>query len=270
MWVARDSALYWVDIKGLKIFRLDETGIARSWKTPFRIGSLAPRASGGFVSGTERGLAFIDLDALRFELFADPEPDLPENRFNDGKLDREGRFWAGTMDDAEQSATGALYRLDAQRNLSSIDRGYRVTNGPAFSVSGRRMYHNDSARQVTYVFDLDDQGTPSNRSVFARYGDGDGFPDGITVDRDDCLWIAFWDGWCVRRFSPSGECVETIAMPVQKPTSLAFGGAKLDQLYITSASVGVSQSEKGTQPCAGGLFMVETNTAGLLDTPFEG
>jgi sugar lactone lactonase YvrE len=270
VWVAAEGALYWVDIKGFKIFRVDRTGALHQWDTPFRIASLAPRRDGGFVAGTDRGFAFVDLEARRFEPFADPEADLADNRFNDGKLDREGRFWAGTMDDTERGATGSLYRLDSDRGWSRWDEGYRVTNGPAFSVSGRRMYHNDSGRQATYVFDLDGQGTPSNRRLFAQFGDGDGYPDGMTVDAEDCLWIAFWDGWCVRRFSPSGECLATIELPVQKPTSLAFGGPALDRLYITSASIGLSDSDRAIQPCAGGLFMLDSGTTGLADTPFAG
>lgn len=113
VWVARDEALYWVDIKGFKIFRLDRAGDINHWNTPFQIASLAPRRGGGFIAGTDQGLAEVDLDSIRFEPFVNPEADRANNRFNDGKLDRAGRFWAGTMDDTEQAATGALYRLDA-------------------------------------------------------------------------------------------------------------------------------------------------------------
>jgi sugar lactone lactonase YvrE len=270
VWDPRDRALYWVDIKGLKVFRLDSLGELTSWDTPFRVCSLAPRRAGGFVAGTERGFAFVDLDAGSFEPLAHPEPDRPGNRFNDGKLDRAGRFWAGTMDDAERSASGALYRLDRDRSWKRLDDGYRVTNGPAFSRDGTRMYHNDSALQTTFMFDLDDEGMPSNRRIFARFGDGDGYPDGMTVDSDDCLWIAFWDGWCVRRFSPQGDCLEAVRVPVQKPTSCSFGGEQLKQLYITSASIGLSDDERADQPCAGGLFMLDTPHAGLEDATFEG
>ena len=270
VWVAQEAALYWVDIKGLKIFRLDAQGGLQSWDTPFRIGSLGPRARRGFIAGTERGLAEVDLDARRFEPFANPEAHLPGNRFNDGKLDRVGRFWAGTMDDAERSASGSLYRLDPDRRWTMLDGGYSVTNGPAFSVAGKRMYHNDSGQRLTYMFDLAGDGTPSNRSIFLRHGEGDGYPDGMTVDAEDCLWIAFWDGWCVRRFSPAGELLETVELPVQRPTSCAFGGERLTQLYITSATIGLGAAERASQPCAGGLFMLDTATAGIADTPFAG
>ena len=270
VWDPRDEALYWVDIKGLKIFRRDQAGVVRTWETPFRIASLAPRRDGGFIAGTDRGFAEIDLANETYEPFHHPEAHLPDNRFNDGKLDREGRFWAGTMDDTEQAATGALYRLDHDRSSRRFDDGYRVTNGPAFSRSGRTMYHNDSGRQLTYAFDLDDSGAPSNRRVFARFGEGQGYPDGMTVDSEDCLWIAFWDGWCVRRFSPAGECIATIDLPVQMPTSCAFGGPSLGELYVTSASIGLSPSQREGQPQAGGLFLLDTGCFGLADTPFEG
>jgi len=270
VWHAREQALYWVDIKGLKIFRRDQAGEVREWATPFRIGSLAPREGGGFIAGTERGFAEVDPAAGRYEPFDQPEADRPGNRFNDGKLDRDGRFWAGTMDDSEQAATGALYRLDPDRSSHRVDDHYRVTNGPAFSRSGRLMYHNDSARQRTYVFDLDERGSPSNRREFARFGEGQGYPDGMTVDAEDCLWIAFWDGWCVRRFSPDGECVATIDLPVQKPTSCAFGGPSLDEFYVTSATIGLDPSARARQPFAGGLLMLNTGCVGLADVAFQG
>jgi sugar lactone lactonase YvrE len=152
----------------------------------------------------------------------------------------------------------------------AVDGGYSVTNGPAFNVAGDRMYHNDSGRQITYMFDLDEEGRASNRRPFAQYAAGDGYPDGMTVDAEDCLWIAFWDGWCVRRFSPAGECLATVQLPVQKPTSCAFGGADLSQLYVSSASIGLSADDKARQPCAGGLFMLDTGIAGIADTPFAG
>ncbi|HEY0165193.1 MAG TPA: SMP-30/gluconolactonase/LRE family protein, partial [Sphingomicrobium sp.] len=130
VWVEREAALYWVDIKGWKIFRIDEAGERREWTTPFRVGSLVPRASGGFIAGTDEGIAEIDLDAGRFTIIDNPEAHLPDNRFNDGKVDRSGRFWTGTMDDTEQQATGTLYRVAPDLTASAIDGGYKITNGP--------------------------------------------------------------------------------------------------------------------------------------------
>ncbi len=270
VWVARDAALYWLDIKGRKIFRLDDTGAVTQWETPLRVGSIAPRASGGFIAGTDRGFATFDPVSGRLDLLFNPEPDRPGNRFNDGKVDRAGRFWAGTMDDSESAAAGALYRLDSAGTATRIDDGYRVTNGPAFSPDGRRMYHNDSARQVTYAFDLDADGSASNRREFIRFGQGDGYPDGMTVDAEGGLWIAFWDGWCVRRFSPGGELIATIDVPAQRPTSCTFGGPRLDRLYISSARIGLDAQAMAQQPCAGGLFLVSPGVRGLADVPYAG
>lgn len=270
VWVEREQALYWVDIKGYRIFRLAEGNQLTQWETPFRVGSIAPRETGGFVGGADGGFAAIDLDRGHFEIFASPEPDRPNNRFNDGKTDRAGRFWAGTMDDTESEASGALFRLGFDLRWTRMDDGYRVTNGPAFSPGGRLMYHADSARQIIYVYDVDEGGDLGERNLFARFGENDGYPDGMTVDAEGCLWVAFWDGWCVRRFSPSGECIHIIDLPVQRPTSLTFGGPDLDRLYVTSASIGLDELARKMQPHAGGLFRCDPGVRGLADMPFGG
>ncbi len=270
VWVAAEQALYWVDIKGRKIFRVDAADRLTTWETPFRIGSLAPRESGGFIAGTEHGFAHVDPASDLFELLFDPEEERETNRFNDGKVDRQGRFFAGTMDDEEQRDSGAFYRLHSDLTCVRVDDGYRVTNGPAFSPDGTVMYANDSARQVTYAFHLAPDGTPVGRREFARYGEGQGYPDGLTVDAEGCLWIAFWDGWCLRRLSPGGEVMSEHRLPVAKPTSCAFGGPSLDRLYVTSASIGVSESERGMQPNAGGLFTLSPGVQGVADRPFAG
>jgi sugar lactone lactonase YvrE len=271
VWDPRDGALYWVDIKGKRIFRRHfESGEVTQWRPPFPICSLAPRESGGFVAGSENGFAFIDFNTHAFILHANPEPERETNRFNDGKLDRNGHFWAGTMDNEEVLASGALYRLDADLNWHRIDDDYRVTNGPAFSPGGRIMYHNDSARQTTFAFDLDEAGNAANRRIFLQFGEEDGFPDGMTVDAEGCLWIAFWDGWCLRRYSPGGELIRTLDLPVQRPTSCAFGGPDLDHLFITSASVGLDGKALEGQPLAGGLFVLKPGVSGLPDPLFLG
>jgi sugar lactone lactonase YvrE len=270
VWVAREAALYWLDIKGRKIFRLSDGGELSQWPTPFRVGSIAPRSSGGFIAGTDQGIAEIDLSSGRLNILFNPEEELPSNRFNDGKVDRSARFWAGTMDDEEKKASGTLYRFEHDLGWTAVDTDYKVTNGPAFSPDGKLMYHNDSGRQLTYVFDLDEDGNASNRRTFLQFGEGDGFPDGMTVDAEGCPWIAFWDGWCVRRFSPGGELLQKLQMPVARPTSCAFGGPNLDRLYITSASIGLDETALSMQPNAGGLFMVTPGVQGIADIPFAG
>jgi len=270
VWVAAERALYWVDINGRRIFRLSESGERREWPTPMRVGSIAPRARGGFIAGTDRGIALVDLDQDWFEVVASPEQHLPHNRFNDGKVDRQGRFLAGTMDDREKGSAGALYRIDPDRTCTAIDGGYGITNGPAFSPDGARMYHSDTLRQVTYAFDLDAAGEATNRRVFVQFGAGDGHPDGMTVDAEGCLWIALWGGWCVRRFSPDGDLLRTVEMPVEQPSSCAFGGPGLDRLYVTSATKGLDQTALAMQPNAGGLFMLIPGVRGIPDLPFAG
>lgn len=269
VWAAAEQALYWVDIPARQVFRWHAAEGLRTIAVEQHVCSILPRAGGGFIGGGYDG--FIAVSAgFAVTPLGQPEPDLPGNRFNDGKIDRAGRLWAGTMDRAEAQASGSLYRLDPDLSWARIDGGYRVTNGPAFSRDGRRMYHTDSALQTVYAFDLGADGTVGERRVHLRFGEGDGYPDGMTVDSEDCLWIAFWDGWCVRRFAPSGELLATLAMPVQRPTSVAFGGPDLDELFVTSAARDLTEAEREGQPQAGGLFRVRPGVTGIAELPFAG
>jgi len=269
VWDAREDALYWADIPERLVFRWSQRDGARTISVPGHICSLLPRASGGFIGAGYDGFLEIAAD-LTVSPLGDPEPELPNNRFNDGKVDRAGRFWAGTMDRTEREASGSLYRLDPGLAWQRIDSGYRVTNGPAFSADGRTMYHTDSARQTVYAFDLAADGSAANRRTFLQFGQGEGYPDGMTVDAEDCLWIAFWDGWCVRRFSPAGERLTELAVPAQRPTSCTFGGPGLDRLFITTASRDLSADELAAQPYAGGLFMTVPGVTGLAEPLFAG
>ena len=269
VWVEREQALYWVDIPQRLVFRWSQDQGARTIPVTHHICALLPRAAGGFIGGGYDGFLKIAQD-LSVQVIADPEPDLPANRFNDGKVDRSGRLWAGTMDRHEREASGSLYRLDPDRSWQRIDSGYKVTNGPAFSRDGRTLYHTDSARQTVYAFDLAEDGSAANRRVHLQFGDGDGYPDGMTVDAQDCLWIAFWDGWCVRRFSPAGERLAELRVPAQRPTSCAFGGPALDRLFITTASRDLTPQELEGQPNAGGLFMTSPGVTGIAEPLFAG
>jgi sugar lactone lactonase YvrE len=269
IWDAREQAVYWVDIPEKRVFRWSEADGTRTVAGDRHICSLLPRETGGFIGGGYDGFLEIGPD-LAVSVIADPEPELADNRFNDGKVDRAGRFWAGTMDRTEREASGSLYRLDPDLRWTRIDSGYRVTNGPAFSRDGRTMYHTDSARQVVYAFDLGKDGRASNRRVHLQFGEGDGYPDGMTVDAEDCLWIAFWDGWCVRRFSLAGERIAELRVPAQRPTSCAFGGANLDRLFITTASRDLTSEELAAQPYAGGLFMTSPGVTGIAEPLFAG
>lgn len=269
VWIAREAALYWVDIPEQKLFRWSEAEGLRIIDPGFHLCSIAARAKGGYVGAGYDG--FCEIDAQhRLTLIGNPEPDLPANRFNDGKVDRAGRFWAGTMDRTEREASGSLYRLDPNLSWTRIDSEYRVTNGPAFGLDGRTLYHSDSALQRVYAFDLADDGSVSNRRVHLQFGDGDFYPDGMTIDAEDCLWIAFWDGWCVRRFSPAGEKLAELRVPAQRPTSVAFGGPDLDMLFVTTARRDLSPDELTGQPQAGGLFLVRPGVRGVAEPMFAG
>lgn len=269
VWVAAEQALYWVDIPERRVFRWSEAEGVRTIPVTRHVCSLLPHAEGGFVGGGYDG--FLRLDpALGVAVIGHPEPHLPDNRFNDGKVDRAGRLWAGTMDRTEATSSGSLYRLDPDLRWHLIDSGYHVTNGPAFSRDGRTLYHTDSGRQTVFAFDLAEDGSVGERRVHLRFGEGDGYPDGMTVDAEDCLWIAFWDGWCVRRFAPDGTRLAEVPVPVQRPTSCAFGGPDLEELFITSARRDLSAAELEGQPLAGGLFRTRPGVRGIADTLFAG
>jgi len=271
VWLNREGSLYWVDLKAPAIWRLHAaSGRTSCWDAPCRISAIAPRLSGGFIAATERGFALIDPAKDQFEILFTPEPDRPGNRFNDGKVDRYGWFWAGTMDDAEERATGALYRLAPDLDCTRLDDGYRVTNGPAFSPDGSHLYHADTAEQRVFRFTLDAAGFPLTREVFLQFESGDGYPDGMTVDAEGCLWIDLWDGWCVRRFAPDGRPLARISVPTQRPTSCAFGGHAMDTLYITSARYGLSEADLVPQPLAGALFAGKPGVKGVNQPLFAG
>lgn len=262
-WDPRDASLWWVDILGPAVWRWTAEGVRR-FDPPFQVTALAPHTAGGFIAATARGPAHIDPLADRWEPFevGNPEPDRPANRTNDGKLDRAGRFWFGTMSDGE-APTGAFYRVDHDGATTRVGDGYRVTNGPAFSPDGRTMYAADSPLRLIHAYDLAADGTATNRRDFARFEPYGGAPDGMTVDCEGALWCAFWDGGCLRRFAPDGARLAEIPVPVRRPTSVTFGGPDLATLYITSASVDLA----GT-PGAGDVYALKPGVAGLPDTLF--
>jgi sugar lactone lactonase YvrE len=267
LWSDRQQALFWVDILGQSVFRLrlEDAQVAR-WDMPEMIGWLIEREHGaGFVAGFQSGFAYLELDPLRIRPIANPEPECTDHRMNDAKADVHGRIWAGTMPVAADRPTGALYRLDAQGRVTCWDRGYIVTNGPAFSADGRFAYHNDSGRALVYRFELDADGGLCNRSVFLEFGPQDGKPDGMTVDAEGGLWIAMWGGARVSRFTPDGLCDRSIGLPASQITSCCFAGPALDRLFVTSASEGVRD-----EPLAGSLFEVDARVRGFPARRFSG
>lgn len=238
-WSDRDRCLYWVDIKGRQIFRIKADGSGeQSWATPTEIGFIVedPR-SDSFLGALRKGVANIVLPHgggnAQIDYIAEPENALQQNRFNDGSIDRHGNVWAGTMDDDEQQATGNWWHMDAQGQVRRQLSGFRVTNGPAFSPDGLHIYLNDSALRRTYRASYDANGLTSELHLWQQFDAEDGYPDGMTFGPDGLLWIAFWDGSCLRGFDEGGALQCQIALPVRRPTKPAFGPN--GQGFVTSA-----------------------------------
>lgn len=263
VWIAREAAVYFVDIKGSRICRLDtRSGERRTWDAPSAPGFIAPMDDGAFVCGLKNGLHRFDPQTGAFELITPVEPGKPDNRINDGCVDAKGRLWFGTMHDPETQPSGALYRLAPDGELCCEDQGYVVTNGPATSPDGRTLYHTDTFKGVIYAFDLDTEGRPSNRRPLIRI-EGAGHPDGTIVDSEGCLWIGLWGGWRAERWSPEGRKLSEVALPCANVTKVALGGPDLKTAYVTTAWAGLSPAEREAQPEAGSLFSFRTEVAGL-------
>ncbi len=269
VWSVDEQALYWVDIKRALLQRLSpKTGQHDTWKMPSEIGSYALRETGGAIVALRTGFAFFSFENGAIEPIFDPEADLPGNRFNDGKCDRQGRFWAGTMVESESAPNAAFYRLDADRSCRTMRTGVTVSNGLGWSPDNKIMYYTDSPTHNIYAYDFDlASGTISNERVFVH--DEDGFPDGLTVDSEGYVWSAKWNGWKVVRYAPDGSVDRVVKMPVQRPTSCMFGGPDLKQLYVTSASIDLSPEELVRQPLAGSVFVIETDVAGLPEPKYR-
>ena len=254
VWDWREGRLYWVDIKAPGVHAWDaRTGRLTRWPMPQPIGAVGLRERGGLVGAFRDGFGFIDLASGAVTPIVDPEADQPGNRFNDGKVDPPGRFWAGTMDDGEQQPSGHLYRLDADLAVERFPAGFVVTNGIDWSRDGRTLYFVDSAERAIYAcaFDMA-AGRPGDRRLFARVRPQHGFPDGLAVDADDHVWSAHWDGGRVTRYRPDGSVEQVIEMPVPRCTSCCFGGDGLDTLFVTSAAIGLAVPP----PQSGDVFAV--------------
>ena len=269
VWSVAEQALYWVDIERPSLQRFDpDTKVHQTWPMPSRIGSFALRQAGGFVAALQTGLAFFDAETGRIDPIANPENHL-QTRFNDGKCDRNGRFWVGTTDINFREPIGSLYRFDADRQLHTMRTNVTVSNGLGWSPDNRTMYYTDSTTRSIFAYDFElETGDISNERIFAHHKIG--APDGLTVDAEGFVWGARWDGWQIIRFAPDGTIDRVVEMPVQRPTSCMFGGANLSQLYITSASAWLSEAELARQPLAGSVFVVETDVPGLPEPLFAG
>ncbi|MGH8298416.1 MAG: SMP-30/gluconolactonase/LRE family protein [Steroidobacteraceae bacterium] len=264
VWVERESALWFVDIKLRRAHRWDPAQREhRFWAAPGQPGFLVPLRGGGFIVGLESGLHRFDPQTREFVHLVDVEPNRPANRLNDGCVGPGGALWFGSMHDPEVEPSGALYRMDAHGRCKVLDKGYVITNGPAFSPDGRVFYHTDTRERAVYAFDRPEPDTLVHKRLFVRIEEGAGHPDGTTVDEEGCVWLALWGGWGVRRYSPAGQLLATVRLPCANVTKIAFGGADLRTAYVTTACKGLTQEERAAQPLAGDLFSFQAPAPGL-------
>lgn len=274
-WHAAQAAWYWVDIPSRRIWRMDHaSGALRNWLAPEMVACIAAGADGSLVAGMETGIFRLQLGedglAQASRLAAPPETELGEGmRFNDGRCDRQGRFWSGTMfmDMGAARALGGLYSYSGAQGLRGpVVSGMLTQNGLAWSPDGRIMYLSDShpLRRAVWAFDYDvDSGVPHNQRVFLDLSGQKGRPDGAAVDADGCYWTCANDGGLLQRFTPAGQLDREIALPMAKPSMCAFGGPALDTLLVTSI-------DPGTGGDAGSVVLLRPGVRGVAETPFAG
>lgn len=264
VWVERDSALWFVDIKKRKIHRYDPAnGDKRSWDAPGQVGFILPAQRGGFVIGLQSGLAHFDDESGTFDLIVEVEPDRPHNRLNDGTVDPSGRLWFGTMDNNEKAKSGAFYCFaDGQVKKTGIEN-IAITNGPAISPDGRILYFVDTLRGTIEAADVDEDGSLANRRTFAKIDPRNGHPDGPTIDSDGSLWISLYAGWEVQRFSVRGELSGRVRFPVANITKIAFGGDDFRTVFATTARQLLDPDEIARQPLIGDLFEFRVDVPGV-------
>ena len=269
LWNPAEQRLYWVDIESRLYHWLDPlSGEHDIVHLGEKAGVLALRSQGGLVIASEKGFSFFDPLTRRLEPVADPESHKPQTQFNDGKVDPAGRLWAGTLGDPFQNS---LYRLDPDLSVHCMETGVDISNGIGWSPDHRTMYFTDSTPAIIYAYDYDlPTGSIANRRVFVNHSDRQGVPDGLAVDTDGFVWSAVWDGWCVERYDPDGKLERVIQLPAQFPTSVAFGGPNLEDLYITSAAMEIPPASRPDAPMAGGLFRVKGLARGLPIAQFAG
>lgn len=270
MWDARDNRLYWFDIKGCRLNWLSHGDGARGgWDLPWRASVAAPRAGGGLVLATEAGIARFDTTTGLAELVAPMDLE-PGFRSNDGKIDLAGRLWWSSMDDDGGKRPGALFRTDPDGTTHQVLEGIHIANTVSVSPDGGTMYLADSALRLIWAFAITDEGMLADRRVFLDMSGETGGPDGSAVDAQGYLWNVQWGAWRMVRYAPDGSVDRIVALPVEHPTSCAFGGPDLATLYVTSAREGLSEAQLEGQPLAGSVFALEPGVSGLPLPAFGG
>ena len=275
LWCSRSRKLWWIDVRRPAIQSYDPaTGqhTAVRLAAEMLVGSIALREAGGMLLATSSGLYLYDPtkpDAPK--LLLNPETDKPKNRLNDGKCDRRGRFWVGSMKDGVREPEGSLYRFDPDYSCHMQFGGVNVPNSISWSPDNRTMYFADTHLQLIWAFDFDlDDGVMSHRRVFKDWTGTEAKPDGSTVDADGCLWNAMVGTGQVVRLTPQGKVDRIIQLPLTNATCPAFGGDALDTLYVTSHSQRLSPEQIAKEPLAGGLFAINVGVTGLPEPRFAG
>ena len=272
LWDPEDKLLYWIDILSHELYIYDPAkGTNRTIPTAQAVGTVVKRAQGGLLLALHNGFAFLDLDTEKIAPIADPERDIPANRFNDGKCDPAGRFWAGTMEFHGKPDAGALYCLNTDLTVAEKLRPTAISNGIVWSADAKTMYFICTVANNVRAFDYDiDTGNISNERVVVE-NDGQGGLDGMAIDAEDKLWVAVFGGWGVRRYDPdNGALMQDLRLPMECVTSCAFGGDNLDELYVTSAVVSLDDKAQAEQPLAGSLVKLDPGVRGVPAVSFAG
>lgn len=272
-WFSEANKLIWVDINGYMVHLYDpETGLNESHDIGQFVGAAVVREKGGLLLALYHGFYFYDLDTRQLTAVEDPEGHITTNRFNDGKCDPKGRFWAGTMVLKGEPGNANLYRMDKNLNVNRMLTGVTISNGMAWNIEKQLMYYIDTKTKKICSYDFNmKSGEMTNEQTVITISEGMGSPDGMTIDEEGMLWVAFFRGWKVIRFDPeTSEILSEIPVPASQVTSCTFGGEQLDELYITTARVGLSDEELEKQPHAGGLFRVKLDIKGAPSYQFKG
>lgn len=272
-WDSQRKVLYWVDITRQKLHVYNPTKKTHTtFDTGQYIGSVVPRKSGGIVMTLKHGFYAYEFETGNMTFIGAVELDKPNNRFNDGKCDAAGRFWAGTMSHDSTPNVGALYCLDTDWSIKKVLENVSISNGIAWSPDNSTMYYIDSLTNKVIAYDYDlATATISNPWVAVSIPNNFVFPDGMTSDEEGMIWVAVWNGSAVTRWNPkTGKLLEIVNVPATRTTSCVFGGDDLNELYITSARIGLEEKILAKEPYAGGLFVVNTKVRGLPTYAFGG
>lgn len=271
VWSLRETCLYWVDSRGPAVFRLSADGAVESRALPHLVGSIGLRQSGGLVVAMQNGLHGFDFESGTLTFITDPEDDQPENRFNDGRCDRQGRFWSGTMNDTRRDPTGALYRLDPDHGVHRMRDDLIVPNSICWSPDDTVMYLADTYRDIILAYDfIAEEGALGASRLFADTSGTAGRPDGSTVDSEGFIWNAVFGGGRLVRYAPDGRIDREVPLPVTQPSSCSFGGPGLDLLYVTTATQRLDTDQLAAQPLAGALLALDVGVRGLPEPEYAG